>query len=145
MKESFLNRLERHTIHASDELKSAVSQYGKKLAQFAHAPVSLKHYKRMLPFASNKELVAVVFKVLQENGLRTLDFSDVKKYYYSIALISIAEENRCAHLAFLEKLAKIYIVEHKHSVDVLHRNMLRLHKEYPDLLPIKQLLENSMV
>jgi len=70
---------------------------------------------------------------------------DVIGYFYSIALISVAGENRTEHIAFLVKLADKLKKEDSQYVGVLHRNMKRLCKEYLDLKPINLLLENKAV
>ena len=99
-------------------------------------------------FASNKPLVESVFAVLKDCGIPPRDTVryefDVISYYYSIALISIAEENRKEHVDFPRQLAHDFIEEDCRSIEVLHRNMLRLCKDYPDLLPIKEILDPAV-
>jgi predicted translin family RNA/ssDNA-binding protein len=140
--------LKEQTTNANEQLKKSVLEYCKKLQSFSHAPVSLSHYKRMEKFASDKALVQSVFAVLKNCGIPPNDtvryVFTVKDYYYSIALISIAEENRTEHLDFLQRTAHSYIKEGCQSIGVLHRNMLRLCKDYPDLLPIKEILDTAV-
>ncbi|WFR59311.1 hypothetical protein QA584_09550 [Anaerocolumna sp. AGMB13025] len=141
-------RLKRQTVTAGDIFKKEVWVYCKKLGNCVHAPVSLNDYKRIVPFAVNKPLVDEVFAMLQTyempNSSPSVDV-DVIGYFYSIALISVAREKRTEHLAFLKQLADKFKKEDSRYVEVLYRNMKRLCKEYPDLKPIKLLLENKAV
>jgi len=137
-------RLKAQTIDADDALQNDVWKYCKKLASCTHAPVALSDYKRMAPFALNKPLVTAVFTVLQncDVPIKSVPVGfDVIGYFYSIALISISDENRVAHMKFLMRLAEKFINEDNRFIPVLHRNMARLCKEYPDLLPIRQMLD----
>ncbi|WP_085833799.1 hypothetical protein [Clostridium merdae] len=136
--------LRQQIVPFEETFQKEVWIYCKKLGSFVHAPVSLNDYKRMLPFAENKPLVNEVFAMLQTYELPndTLDErNDVIGYFYSIALISVAKENRSEHIAFLEELADKFKKENSRYVGVLHRNMKRLCKDYPDLKPIQLSLE----
>jgi hypothetical protein len=141
-------RLKQQTVTAEDTFKKEVWTFCKKLGNCVHAPVSLNDYKRMVPFAANKPLVEEVFAMLQMYEMSNSSLSadvDVIGYFYSITLISIAEENRTEHIVFLEQLADKFKKQDSRYVEVLLRNVKRLCKEYPDLKPIKLLLENKAV
>jgi len=138
-------RLKKQTKNADEKLQDDVWKYCKKLGSFTHAPVSLKHYQRMNMFASNDPLVAEIFTMLQGYDLRPNGSYDLLwdtiGYYYSIAVISMAEANRLAHLTFLESLARKMSEENHQDKAVLLRNIVRLSKEYPDLQPIEEILK----
>ena len=140
-------RLKEWTSNSDEEFKKEVWEYCKKLARYVHAPVSLAEYKRMVPFAANTPLVAAVFGVLQNCEVPLVYIPgrfDAVGYFYSIALISVAGENRSAHIEFLMGLAQKFISENHQFASTLHRNMVQLGKEYPDLLPIKEVLANHI-
>ena len=67
----------------------------KKIAQTTHAPVTLKDYQRMQPFAEKEKTVDTVLKLL-ESYIPPFDDEywfgfDIAGYYYCLALISLSE------------------------------------------------------
>lgn len=67
----------------------------KKRTQTTHAPVTLKEYQRMLPFAQKEKTVDAVLKLL-ETYIPPFDDKywtgfDIAGYYYCLALISLSD------------------------------------------------------
>lgn len=120
--------------NAPKELKEDIWKLCKKLANFAHAPVSLAEYKRVRPYAEDAGIVDVVLSGLRENyypfsGL----IPDIQGYYYCIALISQSQHRRADCIAYLTELTDYFIANLPEELDVLRRNMKVLKKEYKDL------------
>ncbi|SCY12128.1 hypothetical protein SAMN02910451_01440 [Butyrivibrio hungatei] len=70
----------------------------KKIAQTTHAPVTLKDYQRMQPFAEKEKTVDTVLKLL-ESYIPPFDDEywfgfDIAGYYYCLALISLSDYRR---------------------------------------------------
>lgn len=111
-------------------------KYCKKLASFTHAPVSLKEYLRMEEFAEDHVLADEVFQVVKNYKVpenRMLTGFDTIGYFYSIALLSAAKNNREPYIKFLNELANQWIKENHSCCNLLYRNMKRLSKKFPDL------------
>ena len=67
----------------------------KKISQATHAPVTLKEYLRMEPFAQKEKTVDTVLKLL-ETYIPPFDVQywtgfDIRGYYYCLALISLSD------------------------------------------------------
>ena len=67
----------------------------RKRTQTTHAPVTLKEYQRMLPFAQKEKTVDAVLKLL-ETYIPPFDDKywtgfDIAGYYYCLALISLSD------------------------------------------------------
>ncbi|KIL79370.1 hypothetical protein [Bacillus badius] len=131
-----VTQLLRQQIKAEDIWERAW-KYCLKLGRLTHAPVTAKEYLRMKEFAADEALVEEVFHALKRyevpNGNPVLTGFDVIGYFYSIALISQAKQNRDKHLLFLHQLTDQWIKEENSYGRLLHRNMKRLSKQYPDL------------
>lgn len=114
----------------SAEFQKELMKYAKKLASFAHAPVTNKEYKRMEIFVTNKHLVQVVFEIIEKykipNENCIMSGFDIIGYFYSIALISFTAKERKEYLYFLEKLSDELIEENNTYIDILYRNMDKL-------------------
>lgn len=67
----------------------------KKITQATHAPVTLKEYLRMEPFAQMEKTVDTVLKLLETYippfGVQYWPGFDIKGYYYCLALISLSD------------------------------------------------------
>ena len=123
------------------ELEENIWKLCKKLAGFAHAPVSLAEYKRVRPYAEDSGIVDVVLSGLRENyypfsGL----LPDIQGYYYCIALVSQSQYRRADCIAYLTELTDYFIANLPDELDVLGRNMKVLKKEYKDLEVLEQKL-----
>lgn len=130
--------------HAPKELEEDIWKLCKKLAGFAHAPVSPSEYKRMKPYAENSDIVDVVLSGLSENyypfsGL----IPDIQGYYYCIALVSQSQHRRADCIAYLTDLTDYFIANLPEQLDVLGRNMKVLKKEYRDLEILEQKISGS--
>lgn len=68
----------------------------KKISQASHAPVTLKEYQRMLPFAQQEKTVDTVLHLLEtyippfEDKI-WIGVFDIVGYYYCLALISLSD------------------------------------------------------
>lgn len=127
--------------NAPKELEEDIWKLCKKLAGFAHAPVSPAEYKRVREYAENSGIVNVVLSGLRENyypfsGL----IPDVQGYYYCIALVSQSQHRRADCIAYLTELADYFIANLPGEISVLRRNMKVLKKEYKDLEILEQKL-----
>lgn len=127
--------------NAPKELEEDIWKLCKKLANFAHAPVSLAEYKRVRAYAENSEIVNVVLSGLRENyypfsGL----IPDIQGYYYCIALVSQSQHRRADCIAYLTELTDYFIANLPEEIGVLRRNMKVLKKEYKDLEVLEQKL-----
>lgn len=68
----------------------------KKISQATHAPVTLKEYQRMLPFAQKEKTVDTVLHLLKTyippfEDKYWIGVFDIVGYYYCIALISLSD------------------------------------------------------
>ncbi len=124
----------------NEEVWERAWNYCKKLASFTHAPVSIKEYMRMEEFAEDDGLAEEVFQVVKnykvpENPILT--GFDTIGYFYSIALLSTAKTNREQYIRFFNELADQWIEAEHSYCSLLHRNMKRLSKKFPDLKEIE--------
>ena len=129
-----------------EKLWAEVWKFCKKLAAFSHAPVSLKEYLRMKEYAKNEPLVKEIYNMLLEYGSKQDNGSelsfDIIGYFYCIALISQAEWNRKSIIEMLNNKADEVIKDGNNAHGkLLYRNMYRLGKLHPDLMPIERKLK----
>lgn len=121
-------------------------KFCKKLASFSHAPVSLKEYQRMKPFANDTQLVDNIYNTLSTYPLSTNDILsgfqfDIIGHSYCVAILSMAEHRRTENLILLDKIADEAIQKQNSYGNVLLRNMKRLKKDYPDLIKLEEKLK----
>ena len=118
-----------------------------KLASTTHAPTTLKEYQRMIPFANNPAIVDAVLKYLEMNypkydeNTKKLEF-DIIGYYYCCALISLSDYRKIDCENLLWNIIQYFIEKDKNKGDVLLRNMTILSQSRPNLIPMKEKLEN---
>lgn len=121
-------------------------QFCKTLAKFSHAPVSAADYKRMQKFVDDTELIDIVLIALEgyyptnENSI--LSGFDVIGFYYCIALISQTLYKKQEIFDYLSKLTDYMLENNNSQIAILHRNMKKLEKEFPDLKPLRMKLED---
>lgn len=133
--------------HSTEESKEEIWKLCKKLAAYAHAPVSLAEYKRVRTYAENPIIVNVVLNGLRENYYPFMGqlIPDVQGYYYCIALISQSAHNRTECLEYLTELTNYFITELSDEANVLKRNMKVLKKEYKDLEELYKKLNEANI
>lgn len=119
--------------------------YCKKIARFTHAPVTFKEYQQMENFAEDNIIVSAVASIMEKwvvpNENAILSGFDVIGYFYSIALLSSTQYNREQNICLLSKLCDILIEEQNKYCSILLRNMTKLKKKYPDLIPLEKKLK----
>lgn len=118
-----------------------------KIASTTHAPVTLKQYERMIPFAQNPAIVDAVLKYLEVNYPKYDESNnklifDIKGYYYCCALISLSDYRMEDCEALLWNIVRFFIKYDKNKGDVLLRNMTVLSPYRPNLIPMKEKLES---
>lgn len=123
----------------------------KKIASMSHAPLNLKEYERMLPFAQKNGTVDAVLKLLENYGP---DFSkkewyyfyDIIGFYYCVALISQSDYRKEDCEARLWTIVDDFIKNDPENKElfVLLRNMSVLQKKRPNLAPMREKLEAAI-
>lgn len=117
----------------------------KKLSQTSHAPVTLKDYERMLPFAERPATVDAVLKLLESyippfSEKYWIGKFDIKGYYYCLALLSLSEHRKDECETQLWSTVDQFI-EHRLIDTPLLRNMRVLGDRRPALTPMREKLE----
>lgn len=123
-------------LSANNLNKEKIWKYCKKIASYSHAPVELKEYQRMLPFAEDRDIIDVILKALEENPWpfsQNEFLPDIVGYYYTIATISQSSYRRNEIIALLEKIAECIKNNKPDYLLVLKRNVDILKIKYPDL------------
>ena len=119
-----------------------------KIASTTHAPVTLKQYERMIPFAQNPAIVDTVLKYLEMNypeydkSEKRLIF-DITGYYYCCALISLSDYRKKDCEDLLWNIVRFFIKYDENKGDILLRNMTVLSPSRPSLIPMKEKLEKA--
>ena len=126
-------------------------EFCKKISSFSHAPVTLKYYERMLPFAQKNEVVDAVLKLLENYGPNFSEkewyyFYDIIGFYYCVALISQSDYRKEDCEARLWTIVDSFIKNdtENHSLYVLLRNMSVLQKKQPNLASMREKLEAAI-
>jgi hypothetical protein len=139
-----LYKLLREQISDEEEWEVAW-KYCKKTATFTHAPVTVKEYLRMESFAEDEALVLAIAAIIEKwavpNENPILSGFDVIGYFYSIALLSVAQYNRENNIKLINKLCDKLMQEKNEYCNLLLRNMTRLKKKYPDLTALEEKLK----
>ncbi len=123
----------------------------KKIAQYTHAPVTLKEYERMIPFAASHDTVDTVLKLL-ETYEPPFDGSagdwlckfDITGYYYCIALISFSDYRQEDCFAMLKTVTQKFIDVKTDNLSILLRNMKLLENQRQFLKPLSLQLQNAL-
>ena len=123
----------------------------KKIAQTTHAPVTLKEYQRMLPFAQKEGTVDAVLKLLEtymppfEDKYWTGIF-DITGYYYCLALISLSyyRKEDCEKQLWTTIEQFIQHDSELENIPVLLRNMKVLSDQRPALTDMRKKIEKCM-
>lgn len=131
-------------VDMPDDVKVTAWKFCKELTKFAHAPVSPAEYKRMEKYLGEHGLIDVLLKACDgyypdpafKYNFDTIGFS------YSVALLSQSQYRRADCLALLDGITQYYMRTKDDWYTVLLRNMQKLSKEFPDLLPFKTALES---
>lgn len=127
-----------------DEVKPVAWKFCKELTKFAHAPVSPAEYKRMEKWLGEHGLIDVLLKACDgyyPDPAFTFSF-DTIGFSYSVALLSQSQYRRSDCLALLDRITQYYTRTKDDWYKVLLRNMQRLSKDFPDLIPFRTALEN---
>lgn len=126
--------------NTDDSSKEKVWKLCKKLSSFSHAPVTLKEYQRMEPFAKDPEIVDVVInslsKILYPFTGNPNEIGSLSGYFYCIALISQSEYKRNVIISLLKDIVNYIKKNDSESLFVMKRNMDVLASGYPDLAAI---------
>ena len=143
-----LYKLLREQITNEEEWESAW-KYCKKTATFTHAPVTIKEYLRMEAFSEDEALVLALSAIIEKwtvpNENPILSGFDVIGYFYSIALISVAQYNREKNIKLLNNICDKLIEEKNQYCKLLLRNMTRLKKKYLDLDALEEKLKATLL
>lgn len=122
--------------YADDSNKEKLWKYCKKIAVYVHTPVTYKEYKRMLPFADDKDIIDVILKGLVDN-IYPFSVDDklapIEGYYYAIATISQSSYRRDNIIDLLQMIADYLKNNKPDALFVLQRNIEVLKNDYPDL------------
>ena len=123
-------------LSANNLNKEKIWKYCKKIASYSHAPVELKEYQRMLPYADDKDIINVILNALEQNPFPFSNeefLLDIVGYFYTIATISQSPYRRNDIISLLHKIAN-FIKENKPEyLNVFKRNMEVLKKSFLDL------------
>lgn len=105
-------------------IKTQLEKFAKKLQSFCYCPVSDKEYARMESFATQKDLVELVFEILKDYHVPDSDdygtIFDKVGYWYCIALLSLSDNKNI--LKFLENLTENLIARKHRDTTLLKRN-----------------------
>lgn len=140
-------------LEAAEEVSASneeIWELCKKISQATHAPVTLKEYQRMEPFAQNEKTVDTVLKLLETYippfGVQYWPDFDITGYYYCLALISLSDHRK----EDCEKQLRTTIdqffkkdpgLEH---IPVLLRNMKILGPQRPVLKEMRDCIEKEI-
>ena len=123
----------------------------KKISQATHAPVTLKEYLRMEPFAQKEKTVDTVLKLL-ETYIPPFDAQywtgifDTTGYYYCLALISLSDYRKEDCEKQLWTTIDQFLKKDKdlEKIPVLLRNMKVLGSQRPVLKEMKEHIEKEI-
>ncbi len=123
----------------------------KKISQATHAPVTLKEYLRMEPFAQKEKTVDTVLKLL-ETYIPPFDVQywvgcfDIRGYYYCLALISLSDYRKEDCEKQLWTTIDQFLKQDKDlkNIPVLLRNMKVLGSQRPVLKEMKEHIEKEI-
>ncbi|MCM1089449.1 MAG: hypothetical protein NC092_05315 [Butyrivibrio sp.] len=124
--------------YANDANREKVWKLCKKLASYTHAPVKLKDYQRMKPYAEDEDIVDVILSSLRDDPypFGSSPLEPIQGYYYAIAVLSQSEYKRAECLELLTDIAEYFKVHQPDELRLLERNMDVLKSDYPDLAKI---------
>lgn len=75
------------------KVKAQMEKFAKKLQSFCYCPVLEKEFARMEPFATQEELVKLVFEIIKNYEILDDPYGigyDLVGYWYCIALLSLS-------------------------------------------------------
>ena len=122
----------------------------KQIAKVSHAPVTLKEYQRMCPFAEKEKTVDTVLKLLETYippfGEQFWNRFDVTGYYYCLALISLSDYRKEDCEAQLWKTIGQFAEgdPEREKIPPLLRNMKVLGGQRPALKEMQKKIEEMM-
>ena len=122
----------------------------KKIAQATHAPVALKDYQRMAPFAQKEKTVDTVLKLLETYippfAVQYCKGFDIVGYYYCLALISLSDYRKddCEKQLWTTIDQFLKSDSGLDDISVLLRNMKVLGSQRPALKDMRDYIEKEI-
>lgn len=128
--------------------KEEIWELCKQITKCTHAPVTVKEYERMIPFAEKPATVDAVLKLLETYSppfdVKYRTGFDITGYYYCIALISLADHRQDDCEKRLWDTVDMFIEKDTDSAPVLLRNMNQLGGRRPFLIPMRDKLKAAI-
>ena len=119
----------------------------RQISKATHAPVTLKEYQRMCPFAEQEKMVDTVLKLLETYtppfGDPYWSGFDITGYYYCLALISLSDHRKDDCEGQLWKTVEQFISKDPQleKIQPLLRNMKVLSRQRPALDEMRKRIE----
>ena len=122
----------------------------RQISKATHAPITLKEYQRMCPFAEQEKTVDTVLKLLETYtppfGDPYWNGFDITGYYYCLALISLSDYRKDDCVGQLWKTVELFISKDPQleKIQPLLRNMKVLSRQRPELAEMRKRIEDEI-